>query len=59
MPKLEDISLEDVDLGAVSMYRRTRRWTNHLTGFSVPGGLSDATIAGCIQAVETIFEWRS
>lgn len=54
---IEEVQHEDLDAWAVSMRRADRRWEDHPLRPEEDGGLSDATIAGRIQAVKTFLIW--
>lgn len=55
--ELEKTGPAEIDTWVVSLRRQGERYMDHPTRPTQKGGLSDATIAGRIQAVKTFFAW--
>ena len=56
---VEEFTPDDLDDWVVSLYRQKWRWRDHPIRPACKGKLSPSTIAGCIQAVKTFFNWSA
>jgi len=54
---LTEVTPGDLDAWVVSLRRQSERWGNHPQRPAAAGGLSEATIAGRIQAAKAFFRW--
>lgn len=55
--ELGQVCPDDVDAWSVALKRQKTRWADHRFKPSTNGGLSKATRAGLIQAVQAFFDW--